>query len=97
MSCFKSQRILITGACGTVGSELVSQLLLNPQYSPEEVICLDNDETDNCVAIPSVNGAIHREPCIDRSHVCLSSRSGIRRRRGGPCPGGVSRSVLSAS
>lgn len=39
------KRVLVTGACGTVGSELVSQLLSN-KYSPEEVVCIDNNESE---------------------------------------------------
>ena len=35
---FKDKRILITGACGTVGSELIRQLLTNEIYSPKEII-----------------------------------------------------------
>jgi FlaA1/EpsC-like NDP-sugar epimerase len=41
----KNKRILVTGACGTIGSELISQLLTDPQYAPEEVIGLDNNES----------------------------------------------------
>jgi FlaA1/EpsC-like NDP-sugar epimerase len=41
----KNKRILVTGACGTIGSELISQLLANPEYAPEEVIGLDNNES----------------------------------------------------
>jgi FlaA1/EpsC-like NDP-sugar epimerase len=39
-----NRRIMITGACGTVGSELVRQLLENG-YRPSEVIALDNNES----------------------------------------------------
>lgn len=39
------KRVLITGACGTVGSELVRQLLANG-YQPAEVIALDNNESE---------------------------------------------------
>lgn len=42
---FKNKVILVTGACGTVGSELVRQLLANPEYSPSEVIGIDNSES----------------------------------------------------
>ena len=42
---FLNKRILVTGACGTVGSELIRQLLEDEKYSPEEVIGIDNDET----------------------------------------------------
>lgn len=44
-SVIKNKRILVTGACGTVGSELVRQLLTNPDYAPEEVIGIDNNES----------------------------------------------------
>ncbi|MEW6218606.1 MAG: polysaccharide biosynthesis protein [Thermodesulfobacteriota bacterium] len=39
-------RIFITGACGTVGSELIRQLLGNPLYDPAEVIGIDNNESE---------------------------------------------------
>ena len=39
------KRVLVTGACGTVGSELVRQLLEN-SYHPAEVIALDNNESE---------------------------------------------------
>ena len=41
---FKNKKILVTGACGTVGRELIKQLLLDKRYSPEEVIGIDNNE-----------------------------------------------------
>jgi len=44
-SLLKGKRVLVTGACGTVGSELVRQLLANDEYSPEEVIGIDNNES----------------------------------------------------
>ena len=40
---WKDKRILITGICGTVGSELIKQLLSN---NPKEIIGLDNNETE---------------------------------------------------
>ncbi len=43
---FTNKRILVTGACGTVGRELVRQLLQSPDYSPDEVIGIDNNETE---------------------------------------------------
>lgn len=46
MGHFEGKRILVTGACGTVGSELVHQLLIDHRYAPEEVIGLDNNESD---------------------------------------------------
>ncbi len=45
-SSLSEKRILITGACGTVGAELVRQLLSEERYNPAEVIGLDNNETD---------------------------------------------------
>lgn len=42
---FQGRRILITGACGTVGAELTRQLLTDPRYDPDEVIGLDNNES----------------------------------------------------
>jgi FlaA1/EpsC-like NDP-sugar epimerase len=41
---FKDKRVLVTGACGTVGRELVRQLLQN--YEVEELIALDNNESE---------------------------------------------------
>lgn len=38
------KRILITGACGTVGSKL-TEMLLEDNYNPAEVIGLDNNES----------------------------------------------------
>lgn len=35
---------MVTGACGTVGSELISQLLSN-EYCPSRIIGIDNNET----------------------------------------------------
>ncbi|MDN5935604.1 MAG: polysaccharide biosynthesis protein [Nitrosospira sp.] len=43
---FKGQRILVTGAAGTVGSKLVEALLASDHYQPEEVIGLDNNESE---------------------------------------------------
>lgn len=43
---FKGKNILVTGACGTVGSEIVRQLLTDNKYSPNEVLGLDNNETE---------------------------------------------------
>lgn len=42
---FTGKRILVTGACGTVGSELIRQLLGSSRYNPEEVIGIDNNES----------------------------------------------------
>lgn len=45
MNFLKNKRILITGACGTIGSELVRLLLEDPSYQPAEVVGLDNNES----------------------------------------------------
>lgn len=42
---FAGKRILVTGACGTVGSELINQLLQDAQFSPAEVVGIDNNES----------------------------------------------------
>ncbi len=43
-SFFSDKRVLVTGSCGTVGRELVRQLLENQNV--EELIGLDNNESD---------------------------------------------------
>ena len=45
MPVFENQRIFVTGACGTVGTELLRQLLTSEKYSPAEVIGIDNNES----------------------------------------------------
>ena len=44
-SYFNEKSILVTGACGTVGSELVRQLLQDDRFRPREVIGIDNNES----------------------------------------------------
>jgi len=44
-SIFEGKSILVTGACGTVGSELIRQLLTKPEYAPSEVVGIDNNES----------------------------------------------------
>lgn len=41
---FKGKRVLVTGSCGTVGQELVQQLL--SEYNVAELIGLDNNESE---------------------------------------------------
>jgi len=43
-SYFNDKRVMVTGACGTVGSELVRQLL--EDYQAEELIAMDNSESE---------------------------------------------------
>lgn len=45
MKKFDGKSILITGACGTIGTELTSQLLTNSAYAPRELIGIDNNES----------------------------------------------------
>jgi len=41
---FQNKRVAVTGACGTVGSELLRQLL-EEGFDPAEVVALDNNES----------------------------------------------------
>ena len=43
MEKFGGKTVAVTGACGTIGAELVRQLVESPA---EEIICLDNNETE---------------------------------------------------
>ena len=43
---FEGKKILVTGACGTVGSELCRQLLEGSRYQPKEVVGIDNNESE---------------------------------------------------
>lgn len=43
MQKFAGKSVLVTGACGTAGSELVKQLVASPA---EQIICLDNNESE---------------------------------------------------
>lgn len=45
MKTFEGKSILVTGACGTVGAELVKQLLTDEIYAPMELIGIDNNES----------------------------------------------------
>ena len=42
---FKNKRILITGACGTIGSELFRILCEDYDYDPKEIVGIDNNES----------------------------------------------------
>ena len=42
---FEGKSVLVTGACGSVGSELIRQLLTLPEYAPAEVVGIDNNES----------------------------------------------------
>ena len=43
-SFFIGKRVIVTGACGTVGRELVKQLL--EDYNTSELVALDNNESE---------------------------------------------------
>ena len=45
MKIFDGKSIFVTGSCGTIGAELVAQLLSNPKYNPKELIGIDNNES----------------------------------------------------
>ena len=45
MKIFDGKSIFITGSCGTIGAELVVQLLGNPKYNPKNIIGIDNNES----------------------------------------------------
>lgn len=43
---FHGKSILVTGACGSVGAELIRQLLSDSRYSPDHVVGIDNNESE---------------------------------------------------
>jgi FlaA1/EpsC-like NDP-sugar epimerase len=45
MKNFDGKSIFITGSCGTIGAELVNQLLSSSKYNPKEIIGIDNNES----------------------------------------------------
>jgi FlaA1/EpsC-like NDP-sugar epimerase len=45
-SCLAGKSILATDSCGTVGVELIKQLLSNAAYSPSNIIGIDNNESE---------------------------------------------------
>lgn len=45
MKKFQGKTILVTGSCGTVGAELVRQLLTHDAFAPKELIGIDNNES----------------------------------------------------
>lgn len=45
MKKFEGKSILVTGACGTIGTELTKQLLTDSSYAPRELIGIDNNES----------------------------------------------------
>ena len=45
MKKFEGKSILVTGACGTIGTELTKQILTDSRYAPRELIGIDNNES----------------------------------------------------
>lgn len=45
MQFIEGKRVLVTGACGTVGTALIDRLLSENRYRPAEIIGLDNNES----------------------------------------------------
>ncbi len=43
---FENKRILITGVCGSIGRELLKQLLDKKSFSPKEIVGVDNSEKE---------------------------------------------------
>ena len=46
MDYFNGKHILVTGACGTIGAELIRVLLTDESYQLSEVIGIDNNESE---------------------------------------------------
>jgi len=45
MKIFDGKSVFVTGSCGTIGTEIIKQLLNNSKYNPREVIGVDNNES----------------------------------------------------
>jgi FlaA1/EpsC-like NDP-sugar epimerase len=71
---FAGQRILVTGAGGSVGSELCRQL---HRFSPAELIMLDRDES----ALHAVQLALHGRALLDSDESVLADIRDARRIR----------------
>ncbi len=63
-SCVTGRRVLVTGAGGSIGSELCRQL---HKYHPSELIMLDRDES----ALHAVQLSIHGRAMLDSSDIVL--------------------------
>ena len=46
MKKFAGKSILISGACGTIGTQLVSELLTSLDCAPSKLVCIDNNESE---------------------------------------------------
>jgi len=45
MKIFEGKSVFVTGSCGTIGAELIKQLLNDSKYNPKELIGIDNNES----------------------------------------------------
>jgi len=72
--CFAGQRILVTGAGGSIGSELCRQL---QRLCPAELIMLDRDES----ALHAVQLALHGRALLDSDETVLADIRDPRRVR----------------
>lgn len=73
-SSFAGQRILVTGAGGSIGSELCRQL---HQFRPGELIMLDRDES----ALHAIQLALHGRALLDSDEAALADIRDARRVR----------------
>ena len=46
MNSLVGKNILVTGSCGTVGSELINQLLSDTNFNPAKIVGIDNNESE---------------------------------------------------
>ena len=46
MRIWNDKRVLITGVCGTIGSNLKDQILADPNNQVKELVCIDNNENE---------------------------------------------------
>jgi FlaA1/EpsC-like NDP-sugar epimerase len=72
--CFAGKRILVTGAGGSIGSELCRQL---HQFGPAELLMLDRDES----ALHEVQLALHGRALLDSDETLLADIRDPRRVR----------------
>jgi FlaA1/EpsC-like NDP-sugar epimerase len=64
----RGRRVLITGAGGSIGSEILRQVM---SFSPESVIAVDNDEShlhDAMLTLEDAEGVVHVGLCDVRDH-----------------------------